>query len=110
MSWNKRMNNIPEADWKYLRSIKGELLEDLCKRINDQALRIMTNSSFSQHEKFLRFYDHVTKENGVIADCFDDWRRSTIFLKLLMLRKRQLLKEEHVSRLSAETQEGLRLI
>ena len=98
------MNSIPEADWKYLRSVRGELLEDLCERINDEALRVMTDPSLSQHEKFLRLYGHVMRGNAVVADCFDDWRRSNVLLKLLMLREHQLLTDAHVSRLSAETQ------
>ena len=93
------MNDIPERDWKYLRSIKRELLEALCKRINDEALRIVTDPSPSQHEKFLRLYNHLMEENEVVAECFDDWRRSNILDKLLALRRRRLLTDEHVSRL-----------
>jgi hypothetical protein len=44
-----------------------------------------------------------------VADCFNDWRRSNILDKLLMLRRHQLLTDEHVSRLSAQTQGRLGL-
>ena len=101
------MNGIPETDWKYLRSIKGELLEACCKQINDEALRIITDPSSTQHEKFLRLHSHLMEKNEVVADCFDDWRRSNILLKLLMLRSQRLLRDEHVSRLSAETQDKI---
>jgi hypothetical protein len=33
--------NIPEQDWKYLNSIKKDLLELLSKRINDEATSII---------------------------------------------------------------------
>jgi hypothetical protein len=96
------MNDIPERDWKYLRGIKSELLEALCKRINDGALRIVTDSSPGQHEKFLRLYTHLMEGNEVVAECFDDWRRSNILDKMLALRGQRLLTGEHVARLSAE--------
>ena len=104
------MNGVPETDWKYLRSVKGELLEALCKRINDEALRIITDPSFSQHDKFLHLFNHLGEKNEVIANCFDDWRRSNILSKLLLLREQQLLTDEHVSRLSAETQGSINLM
>ena len=102
------MHPIPEADWKFLRSVKDELLTELCKMINDEVPLIIRNTSLSQHEKFLTLYQHVMNKNDVIADCFDDWRRSTIFDKLLMLQKHQLLTDSYKSRLSTETQQRLK--
>ena len=104
------MDAIPERDWKYLRGIQGQLLEALCARINGEASRIMADHSLNQHEKFLQLYAHVIGQNRVVADCFDDWRRSNIFLKLLLLRKHRLLMGEHISKLSAETQRRLNTV
>lgn len=101
------MNNIPESDWKYLRSLKDELLNTLCRRINDEASRIITDSPSSQHERFLRLFKHVLKKNQIIADCFDDWRRSNIILKVVSLRQQRLLTEEHISKLSQETRQKI---
>jgi hypothetical protein len=97
------MTNIPESDWKYLRSVKGELLETLCKQINDEASRIIKAPSLSQHEKFLHLFRHVMEKNEIIANCFDDWRRSNILLKVVSLRKQQLLTDKYITRLSEET-------
>jgi hypothetical protein len=33
--------SIPEKDWKYLRNIREELLSDLCKQINQDAVAIL---------------------------------------------------------------------
>lgn len=104
------MNDIPERDWKYLRSAKSELIETLCKRINDEASHIISDPSFGEHEKFLRLFRHLREKNEIVADCFDDWRRSNILLKLLRLREHRLLTEEHASRLSAETQGKINLL
>ena|ERR1700754_2103723 len=104
------MDATPERDWQYLRRVRGQLLEALCARINGEASRIMADRSLNQYEKFLQLYTHVVEQNVVIADCFDDWKRSNIFLKLLLLRKHQLLTDEHISKLSAETQRRLNTV
>ena len=97
------MNNISESDWKYLRGVKDELLETLCKRINNEASQILTGPSLSRHEKFLRLFKHIMEKNEIIARCFDDWRRSNIVVKLIWLREEQLLTGKYMSRLSEET-------
>lgn len=104
------MDAIPERDWQYLRRVQGQLLEAFCARINGEASRIMADRSLNQHEKFLRLYAHVVGQNVVVADCFDDWRRSNAFLKLLLLRKHRLLTDEHISKLSAEMQRRLNTV
>jgi hypothetical protein len=96
--------NIPEQDWKYLNSIKKDLLELLSKRINDEAIGIIRDSFFSQHERYLNLYNHVMKMNGIIANCFDGWSRSTLLYKILVMIEHQLIIEEHISKLSSETQ------
>ncbi len=104
------MDAISERDWQYLRHVQGQLLEALCARINDEASRIIADHSLNQHEKFLQLYTHVIGQHVVVADCFDDWRRSNIFLKLLLLREHRLLTDEHLSKLSAETQRRLNTV
>ena len=101
------MNNIPESDWKYLRTLKDELLDTLCKRINDEASQLINDPHFSQHEKFLHLFRHVMEKNRIIANCFDDWRRSNIHLKLLSLREQQLLTQEQIWQLSEETRQKI---
>ena len=104
------MDAIRERDWQYLRRVQGRLLEALYARINGEASRIMADHSLNEHEKFLQLYAHVVGQNGIVADCFDDWRRSNIFLKLLLLRKHRLLTDEHLSQLSAETRRMLNAV
>jgi hypothetical protein len=98
------MDNIPESDWKYLRDLKGELLDTLCKRINEDASQIIAGQATSQHEKYLRLFRHVSGSNEIIARCFDDWRRSNIILKVLSLREEGLLTDKHIMRLTEKTQ------
>jgi hypothetical protein len=99
--------SIPEKDWKYLRSIEAELLADLCRRINQSAAEILRSEFGSEHEKYLKLYKHIEASDRIVADCFNDWRRSNLRLKLPLLRRHKLLTAEHISNLSDETRELL---
>lgn len=101
------MRTFPEKDWKYLRSIEAELLAKLCGRINQEALEILQSTDMAEHERYLRLYRHYRDSDKIVADCFDDWRRSNIELKLLLMRKHKLLSVEMVGRLSEETRARL---
>ena len=98
---------IKESDWKYLRSIFDEMLQELCSRINNQAAEIALAEDGSPHEQYRKLYRHIKDSDKNIADCFNDWRRSNIKMKILSLRKHGLLLDEHVRSLSNETQEWL---
>lgn len=94
---------IPEKDWKYLRSIEKELLSDLCRAINRKAAEILNSEDLSEHEKYLTIYRYIEVSDDTIAKCFNDWRRSNICLKLRLLHRHHLLKEEHIANLSDES-------
>ena len=102
------MREIPESDWKYLRTIKDDMLDTLCKRINDGASLIYSNKKLSEYEKFRNLLEHIHEGQGRVANCFDDWRRSTVIMKLLALHEERLLTKEHLSHFSTETRQRLR--
>jgi len=102
------MKEIPESDWKYLRTIKDKMLETLCKGINDGALHIATDTKLSEFEKFHRLMEHIFDGNERVATCFDDWRRSNVIMKLLALHHDRLLTEEYLSHLSTETRHRIK--
>ena len=91
---------IPEKDWKYLKTRKKDMLSTLCGKINKQSKDILNNKFDSEHEKYLKLYDHITKSDKVVADCFNDWRRSNLWLKIQFLRKNDLLMDEHRDQMS----------
>ena len=93
---------FPERDWKYLRSVHEELLSSLFGRINRKTMEIL-QEEFSEREKYRDLYHHILDADKIIAQCFDDWRRSNIRLKLIALYHHGLLTEEHISHMSDET-------
>lgn len=99
---------IPEIDWKYLRSVQSELLAALCERINQKAAKILGAPKMSEPDKFKALYQHIVDSDDLVAQCFDDWRRSNLRLKVVMLHRNGLLTEKHLLHLSAETKHLLR--
>jgi hypothetical protein len=93
---------LPERDWKYLRSIEKELLDELCRRINQRAVEIAQSETGTGHEKYQALYKHIESSDRVVGDCFNDWRRSTLTMKLLFLYRHKLLDGEQILKLSDE--------
>ena len=98
------MADFPERDWKYLRSIHGEMLEALSRRINDEVRQVLARADLSENEKRRSIYDIVRRRDRIVAECFDDWRRSTIIERCWALRRHGLLKPEYMEKLDAQTQ------
>ena len=101
------MADFTESDWKYLRGIHDEMLSALCGRINQRAGEITRDQSESEHAKYLRLFKHVRASDDVIAQCFNDWRRSTIALRTMCLRRHQVLTQEQFEHLSPGAQDML---
>ena len=100
-------NSFTERDWKYMRSIHDELLHTLCERINRQAAEIVDSEKGDPHERYAKLYEHVLASDNIVAECFDGWSRSDLWLTVLMLRKHGLLTEEHIRNMSESARECL---
>ena len=98
---------LPEKDWKYLRSIEPVLLSELCRKINQRAEDIIRSESGTEHEKYLALSKHIEASDKIVADCFNDWRRSNLWLKLPLLRRHKVLKDEQITNLSDVARELL---
>ena len=104
------MLELPERDWKYMRGLKPELLDQLCRQINAQTVQILSDDQASPHESYRKAFDHIHDSDRIIADCFDDWRRSTLRNKLQFLLYHDLLSPEQYAGLTEETREFLDLV
>ncbi len=100
--------SIPERDWKYLRGIKAEMLSELCGGINQEAADILGSEGKTEHEKYLKLYKHIEESDKIVGDCFNDWRRSNLRIRLLLLHRYKLLTDERIGRLSEESRELIR--
>jgi len=104
------MTPPPERDWKYMKKVKEGLLATLCEQINGQAVDILKSEPNSERERYGRLYQHVQDSDDIVADCFDDWRRSTLLMKLVALQRHGLLPSDHMQHLSEETQKRLKAV
>ena len=96
--------DFSERDWKYLNKIKPDMLNALCLRIRKRVESIINAPDKPEHEKYLELYQCVQDSDELVALCFNDWRRSTIEMKLRLLLRHDLLEREHIQNLSDETQ------
>ncbi|MDT8325716.1 MAG: hypothetical protein RRA94_16495, partial [Bacteroidota bacterium] len=81
---------LEERDWKYMRRIHDEMLHVLCRRINYKAAEIAGREFGNPHEHYLELFTHVRESDKIVADCFNDWRRSNIHRKIRALREHDL--------------------
>jgi len=101
-------DQIAERDWKYMREIKLDLLNILTARINQESVAILSEENASAHERYQRIYRHIRNSDKVVAECFDDWRRSSLAIRLVSLRRHGLLSDEHMDKLSEHTRDTIR--
>ncbi|MBN1545284.1 MAG: hypothetical protein JW902_01345 [Syntrophaceae bacterium] len=98
---------LKERDWKYMRSIRDELLYRLCTDINRNAAKLASASTDKPHEQYLALYRFIRDSDSIIAACFNDWRRSRLTNVIIQLRHHGLLTDQHAMHLSPEAQEWL---
>ena len=103
-------DSIPERDWKYMRSIHDEILAVLCGQINRQSEVILEQGRDTPHKTYLDLYRHIQDSDDIIARCFNDWRRSTLQMKMSALHEHGLLTDAHIQKLSPEAQERLKAL
>ena len=99
------MRSIPERDGKQLRAIQSEKVALTCERILSAAESIAKQRKNNEHEAFLKLWDEANKGNELIAELFDDIRRSNALFKLIAWRKHNLLSKAELDLFSEETQQ-----
>jgi hypothetical protein len=97
------MENIPESDWKKLRSLKDDLLNIACDRILQKISALIAQQEGNAHETYLKLWDVMKEEDEDISAMFDDLKRSNAFFKLAHLRRNRVISDERFEEFSAET-------
>ena len=104
------MRNIPEKDWKKMRSIKGNVLNIACERILEKVKRIIENKENNNHEAYLKLWEIMRSEDDEIAIMFDDLKRSNARIKLAAWKRNNLISDDDLKEFSEETQEYVNMI
>ncbi len=95
--------HIPEPDWKILRQLHPILLDRFCQRILEEIASAAADPSRSPHKAYLGLYDLIHRRDKEVADAFNDMRRSMAIVRILHLRKLDLMTEEEFARFTEET-------
>ncbi len=94
------MGDPVEADWKHMRAICDDLRERLCGLINAKAKAIIEEQGTSEYKKYLALYHYIQEADGRVARCFDDWRRSTILVRMIAINREKLFTPEEFAGLT----------
>lgn len=101
------MDGIKESDWKYFSKIKPALLDRYCGKVLAE-LQDLYGKSGTAHERYLDIWKLLKKRDQVLADCFDDWRRSTMLTKAMIMHRNGVIEPQEMEGVSEETRNYIR--
>ena len=101
------MSDFPEADWKYMRALKSTLVERLCERINQKTLSMLNDPAKTAYERYLDIFEKTQKDDMDVASAFDDWRRSTISIRIMEIFRQGLFTDSEIQGFTQQTRERI---
>lgn len=102
--------DIPEPDWRHLRSLRPLALNRFCSRALDECAAVIADASLTSHQRYLRLFDLVQERDHVLARVFDNPRRSTALLTLMQMVPLELLTPDELASFSEATRERLWIV
>jgi hypothetical protein len=100
---------IPEPDWKLLRTLREAALQRAIVRALDESAALIADESRTPSERYHALHDLLRARDRVIASAFDAPSRSNAMLQLMQLHALGLLREDEISRFTPETRGRLRV-
>jgi len=100
--------DIPERDWKKLKSIKDQALETACERILERVQSLIKSRDDGSHKTYLKLWRLMEDEDEQISLMFDDVKRSTGLYKLGVWKLNGILSQKDFDDLSKETQQRVK--
>ena len=95
--------SFPESDWKVFRRVREAALQRFCRRILDETAQLASRSEQNSHEQYLKLYKLIDKRDHEIAKAFNDFRRSTAFEMICLMKRYNMLTDEELSQFSEQT-------
>jgi len=99
------MSPIAEKDWQLFRQLQLELTAKACELVFRQVDNISNLRTGKEHQSYLDLYRLIEKEDAKIAEMFDNPTRNNVRLKIVTLKKNEVLSDEQLQMFSKETQE-----
>ena len=101
---------IPETDWKKLRALKTQALNDACARILDAVAQSVQQRDGGEHEAYLALWELLPPRAAWMASLVHDFKRSTAVYKLAAWQRHGLVTESDVAWFTDETQAQVKAI
>ena len=99
------MSSIPEKDWKLFRKLQSELTAKACEFVFSQVDSIATVRAGKEHQSYLDLYRLIETEDAKIAEMFNNPTRNNVLLKIVTLKRNNVLSIDQLQMFSEETQE-----
>ncbi len=93
-----------EADWKRFRDRLPVWRERYVSKCNARLVRILTDTSKTETERFWDAEDLSRKEAKALQRCLDDISRSKMWLRLMEMRKAGMITREDLADFSEDLQ------
>ena len=102
------MNDQPkESDWKLFRKMVPELREQWLRKRNVAIAELLANPDRTPTEQFWDAEEQLSDDVRHLRECFDDHRRSRLFIKMLAMLRRDIMNDEDLAGFSEELRERL---
>jgi hypothetical protein len=95
------MDEVPEADWKVFRELRELALERFCRRVLEDLELVLRDTSRNYHQRFLDVSRFLRLRDEVLANVFDDPRRSRMIVQLAAIYEHGLLEPDEFRRFTA---------
>lgn len=100
--------SITESDWRHFKQVRAALLERFCQQTLEEVQRLAQARDGTAHERYLRTYRLLERRDRDLARAFNDFRRSTAFIQLVIMRSMGLLTDQDLTVFSEVLQQQLR--
>lgn len=101
--------DIPESDWRQFKEVHKILLERFCQQTLTEVTGIV-GAGESAHERYLKVYRLLHRQDKELARAFNGSRRSTVLIQLTVMRGMGLLTDEELLRFTPETQRVIGMV
>jgi len=98
--------DIRESDWKVFRQVRTVALERFCEKVLREIISFASDATKTPHERYLDIYKLVRERDRMLADAFNDVRRSTALLQLSIIHSHGLFTEEEMAKFSPEARDA----
>lgn len=102
--------NMPESDWKTFKRIHAAALQRYSQRKLDALAKVAAAEAKTPQERLLDVFDFAKQTQKEMASVFDDYRRSTAFMQLVIMHSKKLIEPDEWSSLTEATRDSVKQI